>query len=377
MPRQRFSRPEPRKSKSKPYKWLGEWHVYQTVGGKEKRVHRGPKVLGLCAAMTKADAQAKLDELIASDRAPKDQKPEGPETLGWAVRQHLHLSKSQWEPETHATLRGVAKHFSPLADLPLASVTREQLQGLLNDLASSGKSQSFMKKARALLSSVFMLATADGKVTRNPMLLVKMPKTRKPEKRYLTKDEFARLIAAANSRDRIIIGIAGVLGLRPGELFGLKWGDVDFERLQVRVDESARNGVWKRPKTEASEGYVHLPPSLAAELMWWKSVSVGTDDSALVFPSARKGKPIRQNNYLKRELATIAKNATVEGVTFQALRRTTATHAQHVGTVKDVQGMLRHASPDMTVGTYMQTVPESQKAATEALAEMLMKERVM
>ena len=58
-------------------------------------------------------------------------------------------------------------------------------------------------------------------------------------------------------------------------------------------------------------------------------------------------------------------------MTYQVLRRTFATVIQKCGTVKDAQAQLRHTSAVLTVGTYMQVMPESQKAAVEKLDELL------
>ena len=58
-------------------------------------------------------------------------------------------------------------------------------------------------------------------------------------------------------------------------------------------------------------------------------------------------------------LKPIAKAAGLEGVTFQALRRTFATLMQKCGTIKAAQAQVRHASAALTLGTYMQTLPGS------------------
>ncbi len=46
---------------------------------------------------------------------------------------------------------------------------------------------------------------------------------------------------------------------------------------------------------------------------------------------------------------------------FSDLRRTTATHAQKMGSLKDIQAHLRHAKADTTANEYMQELPESVK----------------
>lgn len=101
---------------------------------------------------------------------------------------------------------------------------------------------------------------------------------------------------------------------------------------------------------------------------------------AFLFPSA-VGTPISANNFLKRVLqkaaastAEMVKNSGrelpagfLEGVTFQSLRRSCATHMQHEGSVKDIQAHLRHAPPNVTASVYMQKIPASVRAAVEGL----------
>lgn len=376
LPRTKHSRPEPRRTKDKPYRWIAEWHIYRTVDGKEKRHHRGPIVLGPCARMTKAEAQTELDRRIVDD---SKQKPEPVRnqpavflqvgTVAAELESMLALDRSHIEPETDKTHRSiVARQINPaIGELMLSDVTRERLQSLLNTLAET-MSESTVKKARNLLGRLFTLATEDGKIAKNPMRLVKRPRTRKPERRYLTEEECSALIAAAHGRDRLIIRLCVVLGLRPGEVLALRRNDVETER--IRIDEASREGKLKRPKTEASAAWVTLPPALSLELRHWLETSL-EDPAGFVFPSDKPGHPLRQNNFRKRILQTIARRAGIEGVTFQQLRRTTATHAQHVGSIKDAQAMLRHANPDMTAGTYMQSIPESVRKAVEELEKKI------
>lgn len=61
----------------------------------------------------------------------------------------------------------------------------------------------------------------------------------------------------------------------------------------------------------------------------------------------------------------------LEGVTFQALRRSCATHMQHSGSVKDIQAHLRDARPNVTASVYMQEIPASVRMAVESLDKKL------
>lgn len=58
---------------------------------------------------------------------------------------------------------------------------------------------------------------------------------------------------------------------------------------------------------------------------------------------------------------------------FQVLRRTVATRAQNLGSVKDIQAHLRHARPDTTANEYMQALPASVQQMVGSVYLMLTK----
>ena len=71
------------------------------------------------------------------------------------------------------------------------------------------------------------------------------------------------------------------------------------------------------------------------------------------------------DNYRKRVLHKLAKDLKLPKLTFQVIRRTIATLAQKKGTVKDVQGVLRHSRTATTTDVYMQEIPESVQATVQ------------
>jgi integrase len=76
-------------------------------------------------------------------------------------------------------------------------------------------------------------------------------------------------------------------------------------------------------------------------------------------------------NYRKRVLHKLARELELPKLTFQAIRRTIATLAQKKGTVKDVQGLLRHSRAATTTDVYMQEIPESVRATVGAIHQEL------
>jgi Tfp pilus assembly major pilin PilA len=72
-------------------------------------------------------------------------------------------------------------------------------------------------------------------------------------------------------------------------------------------------------------------------------------------------------NYRKRVLHKLARDLELPKLTFQVIRRTIATLAQKKGTVKDVQGLMRHSRTATTTDVYMQTIPESVQSTINSI----------
>jgi integrase len=64
-----------------------------------------------------------------------------------------------------------------------------------------------------------------------------------------------------------------VTGLRRGELFGLKWQDVDFTTREVRIVRSVVDQIEGPPKTFASRRPLPLSDELAAAFSEWRRVT--------------------------------------------------------------------------------------------------------
>jgi len=77
---------------------------------------------------------------------------------------------------------------------------------------------------------------------------------------------------------------------------------------------------------------------------------------------SKVGEFLDTDNFRKRVLHKLARNLGLPKLTFQVIRRTIATLAQKKGTVKDVQGVMRHSRTATTTDVYMQEIPESVQA---------------
>jgi integrase len=130
---------------------------------------------------------------------------------------------------------------------------------------------------------------------------------------------------------------------------------------------------------------VHLPDGLAAELRQWKfeckESSCGSSQCKNeahrksspdnpTFPNANGGF-LDPANFRYRVLKPLREALELPKLNFQVLRRTIATRAQKLGSVKDVQSHLRHSRADTTANEYIQELPESVQQMVGTVYAML------
>jgi hypothetical protein len=95
-----------------------------------------------------------------------------------------------------------------------------------------------------------------------------------------------------------------------------------------------------------------------SELRQWKLECPDPSPDAPMFPNA-DGRFLDPANFRYRVLKPLREALELPKLNFQVLRRTIATRAQKLGSVKDVQSHLRHSRADTTANDYMQELPES------------------
>jgi integrase len=371
--------------------WEGRYHVYVTLpGGAEKRRER-TKVLGECAEMSKGDAEQALIRHIAIARGQAGPMSDNP-TFSELWTRYRTLKEPTWSTATKNTVVSLFEGASKKKKRPsilamigarrVAEITRDPLQECLNQMAARGDSFSAVKKARTYITAALEFAVDENLIARNPGRKIELPgkRLRKPCGRFLSLEEVRRLLSAAagvSARERLIARLFVVCGLRAQEMFVLRVDDLEPGIL--RIDEALKEmekGAARigDTKSTTSNGYVAISPDLEKELRTYLQIRNMADayhriaDAApndLLFPS-ETGTPYRIGNYLKRVLKPIAKTAGITDLTYQALRRTFATHFQRYGSPKDAQAQLRHSKLEMT-GWYMKQIPETVRAAVEKM----------
>jgi len=158
--------------------------------------------------------------------------------------------------------------------------------------------------------------------------------------------------------------------LRPSELFAFRWKSFDDVNTLSITETIYRRKIRPFGKTPGSMTKVHLPDGLAAELRQWKLECPDPSPDAPMFPNADGGF-LDPANFRYRVLKPLREALELPKLNFQVLRRTIATRAQKLGSVKDVQSHLRHSRADTTANEYMQELPESVQQMVGTVYAML------
>ena len=148
--------------------------------------------------------------------------------------------------------------------MKLQDVKEVHLQKILNE--QRGMSESHVKKLRLVMQEMFRRARQARLIHYDPAELLELPEMRRSGRRSITEHERAAILAVAKThRSGLWILTLLYTGMRPGETFALKWGDIDFDKDEIRIHAARESGALtiKTPKTRAG---VRTMPHIHKEL---------------------------------------------------------------------------------------------------------------
>ena len=361
-------------------KWYGYYRrtVLDPITN-EQKVDIIPIVLGPKSELTKFQARERLEQEVTKQTGTDSGSRvmnDGSVTFGWFVRNRFFpLKEANWKPETAKVKRLIIQKdlVETFDGIPLENFDRFALQLHLNQLAKT-RSKDRVLQIKSYVRDIFAEAVEQDFLTKDPARKVTVPsQLRETDRTTLTWEQLRDALLQLALRDRVLLELDMTNALRPSELFALRWKCFNYAESKMQVFETAYNGAI-RPwgKTRKSLGRVHLPKELAEDLWLWKQECPDSSPDAFIFPDA-KGGFMDTGNYRKRVLHKLARDFGLPKLTFQVIRRTIATLAQKKGTVKDVQGLLRHSRAATTTDVYMQEIPESVQATINAIHAELRK----
>jgi integrase len=162
--------------------------------------------------------------------------------------------------------------------------------------------------------------------------------------------------------------------MRRGEVFGLKWEDINFERGQLRVVRSIVDQKVGETKTRGSKRPLPLSNEVIAALRAWREATPYGKNEDWVFasPQALEDLPLWPNAVLVRQARPATNGAgTTKLIGWHTLRQTLATLLHSSGAAQKVtQNLLRHSSPAMKMGTDAQAVTDDKRDAQAVVSAL-------
>ena len=119
------------------------------------------------------------------------------------------------------------------------------------------------------MSAVFAHAIRYGWASQNPITEVRTSAKRLRDPEFLTPEELQTLLKNLPQRERTMVLLDAATGIRRGELFELRWQDLDFEAGIANITRSIYRNVVGDTKTIGSRKPVPLHPLVLDELKQW------------------------------------------------------------------------------------------------------------
>lgn len=161
------------------------------------------------------------------------------------VRQWLETWLAEYTGDVKESTRTsyrqhINNHIIPaLGAVKLAALTPDQCQKFYNRLTcEKGLSSKTVKNVHGVLHQAYKQAVKNGYVRSNPTEACTLPRITKAEIEPLDAPEIKRLLAALG--DDVYSDVLRVdlfTGMREGEILGLQWSCVDFDRGTVKIEK--------------------------------------------------------------------------------------------------------------------------------------------
>lgn len=293
-------------------------------------------------------------------------------------------------PTTLSRYQGMIKRYIKpiIGHMLVQQLNTLAVQAWINGLKTSpasGKemSASTIKHAYHVLKGSLDKAVLAGVIPRSPCTGIMLPKGQKKPPVVYDEAQIKQLIEAAKGTEmELIIDIELCLGLRRGELLGLQWDNIDFEKNQIHV---VRNRVVvdgksmvKDPKTESSRRTVDVPVQLIQKLRQHKTKCLANrlrmgqaytvTDYVIVHPD---GKPIYPE-YVSQMFTKLQNKAGLPKCRFHDLRHLCASIMLMQGVnVKVAQEHLGHKDISTTMNIYSHVLPSVAKEAAQKIGALV------
>ena len=302
-------------------------------------------------------------------------------TLVDAVEAYIRYKELDLAKTTISGYRNILKnHIKPyFKDTLIQKVTVQMLQDFRVHETRKGLDNNSISKYFALLHSVFKDACNKDIIAKNPVEKMDRISLKKKEHEFMNTQEIAELCnSVAGTKLELPVTLAVYLGLRRGEVLGLRWQDVDFSMGVLRVDNTRTKAgsdvIVKEPKTEKSRRAFIMPKVVREVLLKAqneqqeiKAKHKRYNDSGYVV-TRHDGTPFSPN-YLSDIFREHVKMQGLKPIRFHDLRHAFASIANSVGVpMSEISATMGHSNQGVTEMVYTHDFAEKRVVAINAVA---------
>lgn len=290
------------------------------------------------------------------------------------------VRQKTWDSYALLTRLHVTPHFGreKLVNLDVQKVER-----WMRHLREKGLSPHTIALCRAVLNRAIGMTVRYGWIGRNVVALTKAPRLeRRVPPKSETKDAIEILDAFKEHRFLPLVTLSLGLGLRIGEVLGLRWVDVQKnssgvpERITVRVQLQKLKGQYELvpPKSKRAVRSLALPAFVAEALQQQQRAQEATEGfenpMGLVFTNLSGG-PLEYQN-VRRDCMKVLEKAGISGVRLHDLRHLCASLLIAKGIhARVVMEILGHSQISLTMNTYAHVGVKVADDAARAMEDIL------
>ena len=301
----------------------------------------------------------------------------------WLDYWYKDIILPQIEETTAYGYRGMIENYlkPQLGEIRLQKLTARDIQQYYTWLMGEKElSPNTVIKHHNLLTNTLNAAERQEYITKNPMRAVSPPKKRQREAKFYTPEQLGTLLdKAVGTRLELPVYICAYLGLRRGELCGLRWSDIDLEHQTITIEntrtQAGKKEIEKGTKTASSTRTLYLPDTLCDMLKAAKenqqacraTYKNAYDDNDYVIVM-EDGKPFRPN-YLSELFGKFLADNDLPKIVLHELRHTFASLSNQAGIpAYNIGKALGHSTPATTQKIYTHLLDQTHTQAVEGVA---------
>jgi len=324
----------------------GSWTI-DFYGPGNERVQKVAK-----GASTWQEAHDALRKSVFREYFPDDAKPQE-KRIGFKefskiyLNDHAHRKRSLRADKSR--MKALIQHFK---NRDMREITRLDIERFVSSRLNANNTESTCNRYLALLKAMLNIAIGEGYLERNPTKGIKLFSERKVVKeRIISPEEESKLMAESSLTLRSVLKIMLNAGLRPSEVFNLKWNNVDLSQRVLTVDETKDDEV----------RHIPLNKVLYDELNSLRQIA---NHNRYVFSNPKTGRPITT---VKTAFKAACRRAGLNGIRLYDCRHTFASRLIQNGCdIETVRALLGHSDIRVTM-RYAHSTDTVKRAAVDLL----------